>query len=66
MAFTYALGHFGANSFQSSCDNIQPRPGKKSVRYKLCSPLFKSIKSALPLSFHADIHHSDGSLLNKG
>jgi len=30
---TYVTGHLGSSSCQTDRSNIQPRPGKKSVRY---------------------------------
>lgn len=65
LLFTYALGHFVYNSNQSDFVSIQPKPGKKSVRYKR-SGLLRFTNPSFPLSFHADMHHKDGSFKSNG
>lgn len=62
---TYALGHLTLSSSQSSFDNIQPNPGKKSERYNV-SGLDSSMSPTFPLSFHAETHHSVLSALRSG
>lgn len=61
----YDFGHFCDNSSHKSRVSIHPSPGKKSVLYNKCAA-FSSIKSAFPLSFHAETHHSDLSATNNG
>lgn len=59
---TYAFGHFGDNSFHKLLESIQPKPGKKSVRYNK-SGRDKSMLAAFPLSFQAEMHQRDESFL---
>lgn len=59
-ATAYAFGHLLHNSSHNDFVSIQPKPGKKSVRYNK-SGLFSLTSPTLPLSFHAETHQSVGS-----
>lgn len=61
----YLNGHFEDSSAHNDFDNIQPRPGKKSVRYR-ASWAFESTSVNFPLSFHAEMHHNVGSVCRSG